>query len=350
MNIYDLFSKLIERKESSDIDVYYIVENANWSIMQDGINIVGHMQTLKGTICTESKHIPRGAIRHYGSFNVFYTDKHLKKNAVNIVTCFHIVDGDSRAEKIRDLDQYVTLWHTSCIITKNKLIHYGVAENKIVIIPLGIDLDIYRPIDSIEERNRARSELGIKRNQLVIGSFQKDGNGWEEGDTPKLIKGPDIFCDMLEQLKEKYDVFALLSGPARGYVKKRLGAAKIPYYHEYFDNALEVSKLYPLIDIYTVTSREEGGPKAVLESMASGVPVISTKVGMAPELIDNGTNGLLVECEDVNGLIDAVDKITTSETLKDNMVKNGLNTAQKYDMNTIARQYEEEIYQSVQRR
>lgn len=332
-------------RKVENADIYYIVEDANWSIKQDGINIIGHLHELTGLVCVDTRSIPRNAIRHYGSFNVFVEDRRLIKNAINIVTCFHIVDGDLRAQKIRELDKYVTIWHTSCMITKKKLMYYGVAENKIIVIPLGVDTRIYKPFDNAAKREEIRAKLGIKPNQLVIGSFQKDGNGWEDGDTPKVIKGPDVFCDMMERLSKTHDVFALLSGPARGYVKKRLDAAGIPYSHEYFENASDVAKLYPLIDVYTVTSREEGGPKAILESMASGVPIITTKVGMAPDVIDNKKNGILVECEDVDGLVDAVETVFFSNVIKNGLIEEGIITAEKYTMEKIAKRYEKELYQ-----
>ena len=51
------------------------------------------------------------------------------------------------------------------------------------------------------------------------------------------------------------------------------------------------------LDMYMVTSREEGGPMGLLESMACGVPVVSTPVGMAPDLLQNNLiNGLALNC------------------------------------------------------
>ena len=65
-------------------------------------------------------------------------------------------------------------------------------------------------------------------------------------------------------------------------------------------------RLYSALDAYVVPSRQEGGPKSVLEAMASGVPIVSTRVGQATELIRDGENGRLVEVEDAEALAEAL--------------------------------------------
>ena len=46
-----------------------------------------------------------------------------------------------------------------------------------------------------------------------------------------------------------------------------------------------VNELYNLLDLYIVSSRIEGGPQAILECAASKTPILSTKVGVAPEVL-----------------------------------------------------------------
>ncbi|MCP4716930.1 MAG: glycosyltransferase family 4 protein [Deltaproteobacteria bacterium] len=57
----------------------------------------------------------------------------------------------------------------------------------------------------------------------------------------------------------------------------------------------EMVPFYQELDAYVCASRTEGGPHPLLEAGACGIPVISTRVGLAPELLHTGTNGLLVE-------------------------------------------------------
>ena len=47
----------------------------------------------------------------------------------------------------------------------------------------------------------------------------------------------------------------------------------------------ELNELYNCLDLYIVSSRYEGGPQAILECAASKTPILSTKVGVAPEVL-----------------------------------------------------------------
>ena len=136
----------------------------------------------------------------------------------------------------------------------------------------------------------------------MVGSFQKDGVGWGDGQEPKLIKGPDVFLEAMELLRIRVpELFVLLSGPARGYVKTGLDRLGVPFKHLYVDSYPEVGQLFQALDAYIVSSRQEGGPKAVLESMASGVPLVTTRVGQAMDLVHHDVNGWMVESEDYDG-------------------------------------------------
>ena len=67
----------------------------------------------------------------------------------------------------------------------------------------------------------------------------------------------------------------------------------------------EMVDFYHGIDAYICSSRTEGGPHPVLEASACGLPVISTGVGLAPELIENMQNGILID-RNMKAIRDAV--------------------------------------------
>ena len=64
----------------------------------------------------------------------------------------------------------------------------------------------------------------------------------------------------------------------------------------------EIAKLFQTLDLYVVASRQEGGPKAILESMASGVPLVTTRVGQAMDLVKHGENAFMTDVEDKDAL------------------------------------------------
>lgn len=184
----------------------------------------------------------------------------------------------------------------------NAILQTGIDPAKVFLIPIGINTGFF-PFRSAEMKKRARAELGIPNSAFVVGSFQKDGVGWGDGMEPKLIKGPDVFVDVMKRLKHDIpELFVLLSGPARGFVKKGLEEAGIPYWHGYLKSYPDIATMFQALDLYVVASRQEGGPKAVLESMSSGVPLVTTRVGQAMDLVKHGENAFVTDVEDVDAL------------------------------------------------
>ena len=328
--------------------LYYVVEGANWVIDHVGHSITTNLRNISSTVTATFRGV-RNSIVHFGSINTFMAGGKLrlphKSNRI-IVTWFHISPDDRRVELISEAVKYVEMWHTSCNITRDKLIEFGVPKEKITVIPLGVNLSTFS-IPTPQQKENIRSKLGISKAKVVVGSFQKDGNGWGQGLEPKMIKGPDILCDVIEQLAKRYELFVLLTGPARGYVKKRLEEASIPYLHQFLNDPDDVAEYYKAIDLYIVTARQEGGPKSILESLASGVPLVSTKVGMAPDVIRDGISGFLCEIENVDEIVKKSVRIIEDVALREKMVGKGLDIARQFDWSNIAQRYEQLLYRPL---
>lgn len=211
----------------------------------------------------------------------------------------------------------------------NIALESGIETSKVFLIPIGINTDFF-PFRTPEQKHATRQALGIPQSAFVVGSFQKDGVGWGDGMEPKLIKGPDVFVNTLKILKNDVpELHVLLSGPARGYVKKGLDEARIPYTYVYLNSYPDVAKLFQALDLYIVASRQEGGPKAILESMASGVPLVTTRVGQAMDLVNHGKNAFMTDVEDVEALASFAQQVyrSGSDTLMP-MLKAGRATAE----------------------
>jgi glycosyltransferase involved in cell wall biosynthesis len=203
----------------------------------------------------------------------------------------------------------------------------GIDPAKVFRIPIGIEPTYFTP-QTPELRRAAREELGLPQEAFVVGSFQKDGTGWGDGLEPKLIKGPDVLVEALVLARARVpELHVLLSGPARGYVKDGLDRHAIPYVHRQVDRYEDVAALYRPLDAYVVSSRQEGGPKGVLEAMAAGVPLVSTAVGQATDLVRSGENGWLVEVEDAEALAARLADVAARPDGLERVVAGGLETA-----------------------
>ncbi len=111
---------------------------------------------------------------------------------------------------------------------------------------------------------------------------------------------------VLERLRERIpELVVLVTGPSRGYVLAGLERLGIPARHVLLPSVEDVARAYDAIDVCLVTSRDEGGPRAVLEAMAIGVPIVSTRAGQATDLVRHGENGWLADVDDVDALVEA---------------------------------------------
>jgi glycosyltransferase involved in cell wall biosynthesis len=203
----------------------------------------------------------------------------------------------------------------------------GVDPAKVFRIPIGVHLSYFEP-QTPASRAAARTELALPREAFVVGSFHKDGVGFGDGLEPKWIKGPDVLLEALRLLHARIpELHVLLAGPARGYVRAGLERLGIPYRHRFVERYAEIAGLYRALDAYLVPSRQEGGPKGMLEAMASGVPVVTTRVGQAMDLVRHGENAWLVEPEDAEALAEWTARIATSPAAAAAVVARGLDTA-----------------------
>ncbi len=331
-------------------DVIIITEFSNWVAKESSLYIKLNLEK-KYKVKVSISHLPfflRNKVVYFSSIHTFIKKRGLvklhKSNKI-ILTWYHVKDNDKRLKFISEINNFVDIVHTSCHLTKDILIANGLFKEKIKVIPLGIDLHKFK-FGNPQEIDFFKKKLGIGKKAVVIGSFQKDGVGWAEGLEPKLIKGPDIFCDVVEKLSLNNDIHVMLTGPARGYVKKRLDNANIKYSHIYLENYLDIIKYYQILDLYIISSRIEGGPMSLLESLACGVPLVSTKVGMVPDFIVDRVNGALADVDDVKSLILRSEEIINNKEIQQNIRNNGVKSISNLDWSIIVERYFNELFKS----
>lgn len=125
---------------------------------------------------------------------------------------------------------------------------------------------------------------------------------------------------------------------------KRLGLQKVVIFTGFRQ---DVPDILSASDVSVMASHYEGIPRALMKSMALGIPVVATNVPGTRTLIQSGQTGLLVESENVVELSNALAKVLTDHEMARKLGEKGKNLVQaKFDEYAVADRVEE-IYNHV---
>jgi hypothetical protein len=219
-------------------------------------------------------HIPMGMIREDWL--------ELLKMKKVIFTMHHIDEEKYIKGKLDNtfefMQKYGTKWHAICEKTYNFI---KKISGKIPVVKeyLWVDNEIFFEID---DKNSLREKWDLTG--YIVGSFQKDTEG--KTNYPKMSKGPDVFVNIMEDIKKDHpNLLVVLSGIRRSYIISELEKKGIQYKYFEMIGLKELNELYNCLDLYIVSSRVEGGPRAIIEAGIAKTPIISTDVGIASYLM-----------------------------------------------------------------
>lgn len=188
----------------------------------------------------------------------------------------------------------VGCWIAQSSQAQNQLVSLGLPS---VTVPYTTDIENFRPVGKDDPVLITLAETwNIPRHKFLIGNFHRDTEG-NDLTSPKLVKGPDVFAEIMAELVQRRVPFhVVLAGPRRNWMRRRLTELGVPFTFvgketdrdDMVSNLLapqELNNLYNLLDLYLITSRSEGGPRSLLEAVAAGCRVISSRVGLAEDVL-----------------------------------------------------------------
>ncbi len=147
----------------------------------------------------------------------------------------------------------------------------------ILVIPNGIDTDVFRPMD----QHIVRKELNLpldKKIVLFVAEFS----------TKNPFKGGSILRTLIKDEAFEQVIFVTVGGDTSS---KQLNHISFPYIED--ENI--VAKLYASSDVLLYPTQADNLPLVVLESLGCGTPVIASNLGGIPEIIDDPNTGFLVD-------------------------------------------------------
>ena len=191
-------------------------------------------------------------------------------------------------------DKVIAISHAVETHLKND---FKVPMEKIALIESGIDLDEFAPVtEGIKIANRKRFDLG---GGPVIGTVARLSE----------VKGQDVLIEAMPRvIADVPDAKLVLAGVGRTEKTLRSMVSRLGLdgHVRFFSLVNKTSEMLNLLDVFVMPSRQEGLGLSIMEAQAAGVPVVASRVGGIPSLIEDGRTGILVEPENAQALSSAI--------------------------------------------
>jgi len=198
---------------------------------------------------------------------------------------------------------------------RKEYIRLGFNVNKIIVIPDGVDL--------MQFQNTAHQKSINTNNtnkEFVIGTIARLV---PEKGINTLINAMPYILDKIKNLR----CIVIGDGPLIGDLKNQVAALKLKEKFTFTGNLNNPYEILSNFDVFILPSLREGLSLSIMEAMASGIPVVATRVGGIVELIENGINGILVDPENPKSVANAVLALLNNIKLNKQISVNALTKA-----------------------
>jgi glycosyltransferase involved in cell wall biosynthesis len=176
-----------------------------------------------------------------------------------------------------------------------RLLQEGIAMRDVTVIPNGLDVQDFHP----------REPPAALRRVIVVANLRPE-------------KGHDVLIDASADVLRRFPDarFELVGGgPQREALRTRAELRGVAHAFDFAGQCEDVSSRLRAADIFVLPSRSEAFPNAVLEAMATNLPVVASGVGGILESIEDGRTGLLAPAGDPGALADRVCRLMADPAL-----------------------------------
>ena len=189
---------------------------------------------------------------------------------------------------------------------EGELVEAGFTNGEIVHIPNGVDANLFYPIKSREGKIELKRRLSIPDKKIVVFVGRLDSQ-------KRIDLLIEVFTEVNRLLSQTH-LIVIGEGSEKNKIQSMLNEnITLVGVVNNVDAYLRAS------DLLVLPSLAEGMSNVILEAMATGLPVISTKVGSNPEVIDNGINGILLDIQDQTGFKENIIRVLTDGSLAEKM-------------------------------
>jgi L-malate glycosyltransferase len=210
----------------------------------------------------------------------------------------------------------------------------GIPRRKVVTIHNGVDCERFTPRNSV-----TRQEVGLSTEDLLIGTVAR------------LEPVKDLFMllnafQIVRRVCSSVKLLIVGDGSLKAGLEHRAKDLGLEKDVLFLGRRSDIPAVLGLLDIFVLSSFEEGLPLVILEAMAAGKPVVATAVGSVPEIVTSET-GVLVPRREPDQLAGALQKLLLDATLRMAMGKAGRALVEsRYNLNDTVKRYQS-LYEAV---
>lgn len=248
----------------------------------------------------------------------------------------HCNDKLSLSALLRVLDRKMNALSTHIIAVSEStrahlLKHDHFAPERVTTIHNGIDTDANRPRP--KQRAAARAKFGLGENRFVIGGLGR----------LTFQKNFALFLDVAAAITARHpQAEFVIAGTGPDDSALRTQAKNLGIAVKFTGYVADPSELWPALDCFLLTSRYEGLPMAILEAMASGVPIVASDLDGMREILRDGVNARLVSPDETGAFAAAVSSLIEQPPLASQLTQNALTTVRaNFSAETMTRKVEE---------
>jgi glycosyltransferase involved in cell wall biosynthesis len=204
-------------------------------------------------------------------------------------------------------------------IIRDILVGAGVRADRVSVVNSSIDLGTF--VKSDQQRAEARAELGIPPGARVLGNVA--ALAWHKGQTDLLSAMPRVAASFPGAW-----CVIVGAGDEREPLEKQAAALGGGVRILLTGMRRDVPRLLNAFDVFCMPSHYEGFCNSVLEALATGLPVVATRAGGLPEIVEDGTTGLLVPPRDPEALAAGIVRVLSDAELAHRLSEAGERAAQ----------------------
>jgi glycosyltransferase involved in cell wall biosynthesis len=224
----------------------------------------------------------------------------------------------------------------------SELASFGItARRKIRVIPNGIDLTRFQSEGS---KDRFRAECGLPAGVPIVGTIGR----------LVPVKRQDMLIRSFAGIKRQFpEAHLVLVGDGPLVAELRALSARLGLSHciRFTGYQSHPERYLRAMDVFALTSQSEGMPQVIMEAAAAGIPVIATRVGGVPEMIEHGESGLLVAFGDEAALTAGVCNLLANQELAQRLSQAAkASVAAQFDVRRMAADYHRQLSELVSRK